>query len=185
MVVPPESDKTRLPARVTSPLDWSTMKLAPPTVRLAVVTSRPLVASTLPAKVIWPVPVVIAWLLVVFKDKVPVESISKVPAVLICEFWLRLKTPVLPMVNTGTPEADAVKIAWSPVSLKIERDLPVTAPDKSSLATGVVLPMPTLPAASINIALKVFTLNNIFDPPLPADCTNKAFLLATTPPPVQ
>ena len=50
----------RLPAVVTSPLLGTTVKLAPPTVRLFVVTSKPLVASTLPARVIWPVPVEMA-----------------------------------------------------------------------------------------------------------------------------
>ena len=44
--------RVKVPAVVILPVPGATVKLAPPTVRLAVVTSRPLVASTLPARVI-------------------------------------------------------------------------------------------------------------------------------------
>ncbi len=41
-------------------------------------------------------------------------------------------------------------MSWSPVSLKIARALPVTAPWTWSLEVGVVVPMPTLPEVLIN-----------------------------------
>ena len=46
-----------VPATVVLPVAGATVKLLPPTVKFPVVTSKPLVASRLPAKVTWPVPV--------------------------------------------------------------------------------------------------------------------------------
>ena len=64
-----------LPAVVTVPLPGATVKFAPPTVRFAVVTSKPFVASTFPVNVTCPVEA---------KFKAPVPLVDRVnPAVAI------------------------------------------------------------------------------------------------------
>ena len=50
------------------------------------------------------------------------------------------KEPSRLRVKTVVPEAEAVKIAWSPVSLKIARAWPVTAPEFLNPALTVVTP---------------------------------------------
>ena len=61
VVMSTEPATSKSPAVVTFPVAGDTVKFVPPTVRLEVVTSSPLLASTFPPKITWPVPV---WVIV-------------------------------------------------------------------------------------------------------------------------
>ena len=59
---------------------------------------------------------------------------------------LKVIFPLLAMVKRAIPEADAVRSAWSPVSLNIAKALPVSAPVTLSLpVSGAEEPTRRLP----------------------------------------
>ncbi len=56
----------------------------------------------------------------------------------------KTRLPVLARENTVEPEAEAVKIFWSPVSSKILRAVPVVLPVKWKRVEGVEVLIPSL-----------------------------------------